>query len=317
MELRHLRYFLVVAEELHFGRAASRLHIDASPLSRAIKELEAELGVQLFERDTRRTRITRAGSFFLQETRRLFAMLEQARTQVRAVAMGLSTLRIGFSAGLAQPRLAEILTRFRSDEPDIDIRIVEMPLAEQLKNLRSGWLDVGLVLAAVVENDLVTESLWRDPVVAVLPAQHPMARRRSITLADLADQPLVLCHPDSEAGCYDQIDSMVRHAIRRPRIAEYAATAATSVTLIASGFGIGFMSSAEVAIFQRPDIAIRPLAGHDMALTTYLLRPRLESAGAAQRFIQQLRGIGQAGQSSEIHSTYAGEQPLRDCDQTE
>ena len=129
MELRHLRCFVVLAEELHFTRAAERLHIEQPPLSRAIKELEDELGVVLFDRDRRGTRLTAAGTAFLQDTRRLFTVLEQARENAKAVASGLrGSLRIAVSDGAIDPRLSAFLARCRAEEPEIEIRLSEVPL---------------------------------------------------------------------------------------------------------------------------------------------------------------------------------------------
>jgi len=298
MDFRHLRYFIAVAEELHFGRAANRLHIESSPLSRAIKELEEELGVRLFDRDTRKTTITTAGVLFLDEARRVLATVEQACTRVRAVARGIcGTLRIGFCDGLAQPRLAELIAQFRQDEPNIDVRIVEMPFNEQVKQLRSGLLDLGLALTEVVGEGVVAEPLWRDPVVVVLPAKHPFTRRRTVALADLAEQPLILCHPDCGSGCHGQIDNILRRVIRQPRIADYAASAAAGITLVASGYGVALMGTAEAALFQRPDITVRPLSEQRAALTTFMLRAQTEPSGAVRRFIGRLHSMG--NQSSE------------------
>jgi DNA-binding transcriptional LysR family regulator len=297
MELRHLKYFIAVAEELHFARAANRLHIDSSALSRAIKELESDLRVQLFCRDTRKTNITSAGILFLEEARRLFALLEQARARVRAVAQGTSgTLRIGYSDGLAQSLLAELIAQFRDDEPDVDLHILEMPFAEQAKSLRAGLLDIGLALTAFVGDRVSTEPLWRDPLVAVLPAKHPLTRRRSIALADMASEPLVLCHPDCGSGCHGQIDAVLRRVIRQPRVAKYAATAAAGVTLVAAGFGIAFMGAGEVAMFQRTDVAIRPVRDPHAVLTTYLMRSQAEPSGAVLRFIGRLQAVRERDQ---------------------
>ncbi len=133
MELRHLRCFVVLAEELHFTRAAERLHIEQPPLSRAIKELEDELGVTLFDRDRRGTRLTVAGAAFLQDTRRLFTVLEQARENARAIAAGLrGSLRIAISDGAMDPRLSAFLARCRAEEPEVEIRLSEVPLTEQI-----------------------------------------------------------------------------------------------------------------------------------------------------------------------------------------
>lgn len=144
MELRHLRCFIAVAEELHFARAAERLHIEQSPLSRAIKELEEELGVSLFARTTRSTRLTRAGNLFLEHVPRVFAALEQARDSVRAAANGFhGQLRIALSDGITPSRLPALLAQCRLDEPEVDIRLFEVPLSQQIKGLIDDLYDVG------------------------------------------------------------------------------------------------------------------------------------------------------------------------------
>ncbi|WP_273649395.1 LysR family transcriptional regulator, partial [Pseudomonas aeruginosa] len=144
MELRHLRCFVALAEELHFTRAAERLHIEQPPLSRTIKELEDELGTLLFDRDRRGTRLTPAGTVFLQDVRRLFTVLDQARENVKAVAAGLNgSLRIAISDGTVDQRLSAFLADCREEEPEIEIRLSEVPLAEQIRGLRSGDFTIG------------------------------------------------------------------------------------------------------------------------------------------------------------------------------
>src|SRR3546814_94714 len=136
MELRHLRCFLAVAEELHFARAAERLHIEQSPLSLAIKDLEEELGVVLFARTTRSTRLTRAGQLFLEHVPRVFIALQQARDSAQAVSNGFhGQLRVALSDGISPTHLSELLALCRQDEPEIDIRFFEVPLAQQIKGL--------------------------------------------------------------------------------------------------------------------------------------------------------------------------------------
>ncbi len=144
MELRHLRCFVAVAEELHFARAAERLHIEQSPLSRAIKELEYDLRVQLFERTTRSTRLTWAGKVFLEDVRRVFAAIDQAKANLKAAASGYhGTLRIALSDGIAPSRLAALLALCRAEEPEVEIRLFQTPFAQQLKGLRDDLYDAG------------------------------------------------------------------------------------------------------------------------------------------------------------------------------
>nr|WP_208448215.1 LysR family transcriptional regulator [Burkholderia gladioli] len=148
MELRHLRCFLAVAEEVHFARAAEKLHIEQSPLSRAIKELEEELGVVLSARTTRSTRLTRDGKLFLDHVPRVFAALQQARDSVKAAANGFhGQLRIALSAGITPSRLPALLALCRQEEPEVDIRLTEVPLAQRIKGLHDDLFDVDFARA--------------------------------------------------------------------------------------------------------------------------------------------------------------------------
>jgi len=164
MELRHLRCFVVLAEELHFTRAAERLHIDQSPLSRAIRELEDELGTLLFDRDRRGTRLTQAGTVFLQDVRRVFTTLDQARENVKAVSAGYrGSLRIAVSDGAIDPRFSEFLTRCREEEPEIEVRLSEVSFSEQLRGLRSGDFSIGFAHTNSVGSGIVAEAMSLPP----------------------------------------------------------------------------------------------------------------------------------------------------------
>src|SRR5256885_542123 len=152
-ELRHLRCFLAVAEELHFARAAERLHIDQSPLSRTIKELEEELGARLFVRTTRSTQLTRAGRLFLEHVQRVFTVLEQARDSVKSAANGFcGQLRIALSDGVTPSRLPALLARSREEDPEVEIRLFEVPLDQQIKGLHSDLYDAGFSMARSEEH---------------------------------------------------------------------------------------------------------------------------------------------------------------------
>ena len=186
MELRHLRCFIAVAEELHFARAAERLHIEQSPLSRTIKELEADLGVLLFERTTRSTRLTHAGRVFLEHVPRVFAALDQARDSVQAVAGGYQgQLRIALSDGIAQRRLTVLLAQCREEEPDVDIRLFETPFSHQVKGLRSDLYDAGFAQSAEVGDGLVALPIWSEPLLVAVPARHPLLACKRLLLDEV------------------------------------------------------------------------------------------------------------------------------------
>lgn len=290
MELRHLRYFAAVAEELHFARAAERLHIEQSPLSRAIKDLEYDLGVRLFERTTRSTRITWAGQVFLDECRRVLTAVDQAKVRARAAASGYhGHLRIGLSDGIAQPRLAALLSQCRTEEPDIEIRFFEMPYAQQLKGLRQDLLDAGFAFGFDAGEGLVAEPLWTDPIAVVLPARHPLAEHKRIALVDALKYPLVLCHPEGGSGSYQQVELLMRRMGAQPTVADHATTLGVLLTLIGAGYGIGFAIASRVAVTQHPDVVVRPLTDKSVTLTTYLIRPDREPSEPLVRFAERAR----------------------------
>ncbi len=291
MELRHLRCFVALAEELHFTRAAERLHIEQPPLSRAIKELEDDLGVVLFERNRRGTVLTEAGARFLQDVRRVFAVLKQAQENVRAVAAGLSgSLRIAVSDGAIDPRLSALLARCREEEPEIEIRLSEVPLADQLRGLRSGDFSIGFAHTAEVGDGIVTEPLWHDPLMVAVPARHPLLSHKAVPLHQLAIYPLVLCDPQVCEGCHRELARLLRPLERPPDVAEHVSSLDMMLTLVGAGYGVGFITETRIAASLRPDVVIRPLAMDSAVITTYLLRPAGEdSPVSVERFIARLR----------------------------
>lgn len=291
MELRHLRCFVALAEELHFTRAAERLNIEQPPLSRTIKELEEELCAVLFDRDRRGTRLTAAGTVFLQDIRRLFAVLDQARENVKAVATGLrGSLRIAVSDGAVDPRLSAILARCRAEEPEISIHLAEVPLAEQLRGLRSGDFSTGFAHASDVGSGILAEPIWQDPLVIVVPARHSLLAHKEVPLDALAHHPLVLCDPQVCEGYCRELVRLLRPLGHEPNVVEYVSSLDMMLTLVGAGFGIGFTTATRIAICRRPDVVTRPLAVDSAVITTYLLRPDNGVTSAPlDRFIVRLR----------------------------
>ena len=291
MELRHLRCFIVLAEELHFTRAAERLHIEQPPLSRTIKELEDELGVVLFDRNRRGTVLTAAGAAFLQDIRRLLTVLEQARENAKAVASGLrGSLRIAVSDGAIDPRLSAFLVRCRAEEPEIEIRLSEVPLAEQLRGLRSGDFTIGFAHTAEVGDDIVAEPIWRDPLVIAVPARHALLVHKKVPLHELRGHPLVLCDPHACEGYCRELGRLLQVLEHKLNIVEEVSSLDMMLTLVGAGYGVGFMTATKIPVCQWPDVVIRPLAMDSAVITTYLLRPESNSLSASlERFIARLR----------------------------
>ncbi|HEL4257153.1 TPA: LysR family transcriptional regulator [Stenotrophomonas maltophilia] len=292
MELRHLRCFLAVAEELHFARAAERLHIEQSPLSRAIKELEEELGAVLFARTTRSTRLTRAGKLFLEHVRRVFAALEQARDSVKAATNGFhGQLRVALSDGITPSRLPALLALCRQEEPEVELRFFEVPLSQQIKGLHDDLYDVGFAQADEVGDGIVALPVWNDAFMVVVPARHPLLAHKRIPLDELLRYPLVLCDPLVCEGYAKYVDRVLRRADMEPLVAERVATCDLMMALVSAGFALGFAGAARIAASSESGVVARPLALRVPPLTTYLLRPEGEPSDVLARFIERVQAI--------------------------
>jgi len=289
VELRHLRCFLAVAEELHFGRAAERLHIEQSPLSRAIKELEEDLGTPLFIRTTRSTRLTRAGKLLLEHVPRVFTALQQARDSVKSAANGFhSQLRVSFSDGITPSRLPPLLAQCRQDEPEVDIRLFEVPLSQQIRGLHDDLYDVGFAQSDDVGDGIVTEPVWHDPLMVVVPARHPILSHKRIPLDEVLRYPLVMCDPLVCEGHARQIDRVLRRVDMEPLIAERVASFDLMMALVAAGYALGLAGASHIVATREAGIVARPLAGRSLMLTTYLLRLGGEPPETVVRFIERV-----------------------------
>lgn len=228
------------------------------------------------------------GSIFHQ---RQHAVLKQAQENVQAVAAGLSgSLRIAVSDGAIDPRLSALLARCREEEPEIEIRLSEVPLADQLRGLRSGDFSIGFAHTAEVGDGIVTEPLWHDPLVVAVPARHPLLSHKAVPLHQLAIYPLVLCDPQVCEGYYRELARLLRPLERPPDVAEHVSSLDMMLTLVGAGYGVGFITETRIAASLRPDVVIRPLAMDSAVITTYLLRPAGEdSPVSVERFIARLR----------------------------
>ncbi|MFA1765734.1 LysR substrate-binding domain-containing protein [Xanthomonas campestris pv. campestris] len=292
MELRHLRYFLAVAEELHFARAAERLHIEQSPLSRAIKELEEDLGTQLFVRTTRSTRLTRAGKLFLEHVPRVFTALQQARDSVQAAANGYhSQLRVALSDGVPPTCFSALLALCRQEEPEIEIRLTEIPLSQQIKGLHEDLYDVGFAQSDEAGGGIVAESIWHDPLMVVVPARHPLLAYKRVPIDEMLRYPLALCDPQACEGRARQIDRALRQSSLEPLIAERVASFDLMIALVSAGLALGLAGASQIAASGESGVVARPLAGRSQRLTTYLLRVDDEPSEPLARFIERVFAI--------------------------
>ncbi len=281
MELRHLRYFIAVAEELHFTRAAERLHIGQPPLSQAIQALEADVGAHLFERTRRSVRLTGAGTLFLADAYRILALSEQAAEGARRAERGeAGELRIGFTFSVPlTPLFAAAINRYRSQYPAVTLTLHEMATLPQLEALAQRTLDLGFIRPpeSVLPPSLAIDTLREDPLVAVLPATSPLCGRRAVRMADLADQPFVMYPKEVGTGIHPQIYRLCRAAGFEPRVGQLAGEASTIIGLVAAGCGVSVLPGSFDRI-RMDGVCYRPLL--DAGASTSLLLARRADAGS-------------------------------------
>jgi DNA-binding transcriptional LysR family regulator len=262
VEMRHLRYFVAVAEECHFGRAAERLHMAQPPLSQQIRQLESALGVELFKRTTRKVELTPAGALLLERARRILADVEIAAVDVGRAERGeLGRLAVGFTGSATYELLPRLAAALRSELPGVELELHgEMLTPAQVEALLVGTLDVGLLRPPVGSPDLAVQVIRREPLVAVLPSDHPSARRRSVRLGDLASEPFVSYPSHFRSVVHDAVEMACGKAGFSPIIVQEVGETATLVSIVAAGVGVALVP-ASVQHLQITGAVYRPLAG--------------------------------------------------------
>jgi DNA-binding transcriptional LysR family regulator len=297
MELRHLRYFVAVAEELSFGRAALRLHIAQPPLSRQIRDLEREVGAPLFDRGSRGVALTAAGRAFLPEARLTLAQAERAQRSAQRAAQGeTGRLRVGFvEAATHSGILPDVLGFFRMHLPAIGLSLLEMDSLQQAEALREGRIDLGLVGSVPPDADrwLQAEPVYGDPLVLAVPAAHALAGRKRFSLGDLATESFVLVPRYASPVLHDDIIARCRDAGFSPRVSQEAAGWHTMVSLISAGVGIAFVPQS-LARLQHTGVAYRPIRGFDVQLELTAVWRQREKSPVRERFVTTLRAVARA-----------------------
>jgi DNA-binding transcriptional LysR family regulator len=291
MELRHLRYFLAVADELHFGRAAARLHIAQPPLSQQIRQLERELGFDLFLRTHRRVRLTDAGRAFRDEASSLIERLGQATVAAQRVARGESgALAVGFVASATYALLPRLYRRFRERHPGVALTLSEMSTAEQVEALRAGRIHLGLARAPVGDETLAAEPLADEPLVVALPVRHPLAAQRALALRALAHEPFVLFPRQPRPGWIDVVQDACRTAGFQPAVAQEALELSTAVTLVAAGIGVTLVPSSAQAL-RLAGVVYRDLCSPAPVTRLLALHRADEPRPVVQRFLEVAREV--------------------------
>ncbi|PBN01001.1 LysR family transcriptional regulator [Pseudomonas aeruginosa] len=288
MELRHLRYFIAVAEELHFGRAAERLGISQPPLSQQIQALEEEIGARLFERTNRRVELTDAGRLFLDESRQVLAQVDKAVLLARRAHLGeLGELKIGFTSSAPfTSTIPSSIHAFRKAYPDVHLDLQEMSSRQVLKALLEESLQVGVIRPLALPDAVHWVELFREPLVAVLRADHPLAAgsEDGVAIAALAEEPFVFFPRSYGTGLYDQVIALTRQAGFSPRIAQEASEAMTIIGLVSAGLGVSILP----ASFRRTrvdGVVYRTLSDPEATTAVWLVRRQNEGSPLALSFI--------------------------------
>ena len=287
VELRHLRYFVTVAETLNFSRAASLLHISQPPLSRQIHALEAELGTPLFARNARGVQLTDAGASLLPEARRLLRDAEALRVGARHIATGeIGKLSLGFISTAAYNVLPELLPAFHRAHPRIKLQLQEATSDVQTAGLRDGELDIGFVLPQPIEATLRYEPVYREPLIAALPATRRWPA--TLTLAALAGEPFVLFPRKVGAPLYDLVVGYCQRAGFTPRIEQEAIQMQTIVSLVAAGMGIALVP-ASLKHLKRTGVIYRSLQERSPQMEIGLIWRASDDSPAVAAFVAAAR----------------------------
>jgi len=290
-EIREMRYFMAVADRLHFGRAAESLHISQPPLSRAIRTLEQRLGVALFARSRRRVELTAEGARFLEEARRITAQLERSVLELRGIASGeQGRLRIGFVSLADYGVLPGLLKGFKTVRPGVRLSLREMLSPDQATALGAGELDFGLLLPPVDgAADLERVVVQRERFVAALPSRHRLAREPGrLAVSELAGEPFVMVPREIAPGLYDIVRGLAARAGIPLNVAQEAIQMQTVVSLVSSGLGVAIVP-ASVSNLGRRGVAYRELADRHPRLDLWLAWPRGALSAAARDFVTHAR----------------------------
>lgn len=292
VELRHVQYFIAVAEERHFGRAAQRVGIEQSPLSRAIKTLERDLGIRLLDRSSRGTSVTPAGEDFLSHARRILAATDLARSAMQTSArVGVRSFRIGLTPCGGQPRVAELIARTRTEGVDQPITVTDAALAVMHDHVSSGILDCGISTLQCHTDGVVAHKLWSESPAIALPVDHALAALPAITAGDLNDSlPIYAAAPHAAMAAL-VTPSIQSRAQGRSACVEAVLHTEQMLTLVGSGLGIGITSESAAAFHSAPRVVFRRFLGEDISATTWLLRKRGVASPSICKIIRIARDL--------------------------
>lgn len=286
MELRHLRYFLSVAEELHFGRAAKKLHIAQPPLSQQIRQLEEELGLQLFHRTKRRVQLTAAGKVFAEAMQKVMNQIEQGVQAAQQASRGeIGQLIIGFVSSAAYNILPQILQRFRTHFPAVNLTLHELTTAQQQQWFQAGRIDVGLARPPIQNDTIDSRILLQESLVVALSDSHRLAKLAKVSQFEIATEPFILFPRHAGPGLYDQIISLCQQAGFSPNVVQEAIQMQTTVSLVAAEIGIAIVPES-LQNLQRPGVVYRPFKEPTPQAEIAVIWQKDKVSPTSQRFLE-------------------------------
>jgi len=289
MELRQLRYFVAVAEELHFGRAATRLFISQPALSFDIRKFEDALGVQLFSRTNKTVALTNAGEVLLGEARRLLLQADEAeRLTVRSASGLAGRLRIGFVHSMLYRGLPDAVRRFEADYPGVEVVLSEMNTHAQVQAIQRGQIDLGYAHWGHFPPEVESVLVYAEPFVCCLPAAHPLARRRQVALATLATEPFILFPRDAAPHYHDLIIAQCVNAGFSPLIRHEARLWQTILSMIEFGMGIALVPRVPETV-ELNRLVFLPLKDASLESRTLALKRSGTAEPVALRFAGYVR----------------------------
>ena len=294
MELRHLRYFVAVGEDQHYGRASRRLGVAQPALSRQIQNLEKEIGFKLFDRMPRGVRLSAAGELFMADARRILQEVREATARAALVARGQSgALRIGLAENASWQGVApDSFRRFREQHPDVDLQLQPASSLEQLDAVRSGRLDAGFVnFMPKADADLEQLAVGRQQIELAVPKRHPLTRLKKLRLCDLTDAPFIWFPRRASPAFYDRlVHECYRGGLKSPHIVQEGLNEATILSLVSAGLGVGWVLGS--ARWRCPQtVAILPVIDLNMPVSLALAWRRDNTSPLLARFVDVVRRL--------------------------
>jgi DNA-binding transcriptional LysR family regulator len=304
MELRHLRYFVALAEELSFTRAAQRLHISQPPLSMQIAQLEKEVGVPLFVRTSRMVELTAAGRAFLNDAKTILDRVTAARDRAQAIGSGhAGRVEVGLAGSHFHGPLPAMIAAYMERHADVSIVLHEMTPAAQQEDLRSGRIDLSISRTPVDDSLLTSTLLWDDPLSAVLPPGHALGKRRRLSLHDLRGERFVMLRLDSSAFAQHTYDCCVQAGFA-PNTVQWVLEVPAVVSLVAVGIGVGLVPKS-VTHLASGVIGAVPLGADAPKSGVYVVQRRYENNNGIIEFVRMLTSVAKGSAPTEKKRTKA------------